>query len=88
MQEAIRWALASPPPLIYPALYLIGKINDVLVFFVPMTRGDLVRINDDQHQYGWIGQAVTGDPRIYGRVYLATNGRGILYADPVQTSRK
>jgi hypothetical protein len=35
------------------------------------------RINDDQHQWGWIGQAITGDPRIPGMVYLATNGRGI-----------
>ncbi len=41
-----------------------------------------VRINDDQHQFAWTGGAITGDPRIYGRVYLATNGRGILYADP------
>jgi len=40
-----------------------------------------VRINDDKHQYGNIGEAITGDPRIYGRVYIGTNGRGIIYGD-------
>ena len=40
-----------------------------------------VRINDDAHQYGNMGEALTGDPRVYGRVYLGTNGRGILVAD-------
>ena len=44
-----------------------------------------VRINDDAHQYGNAGEAITGDPRIYGRVYLGTNGRGILFADPSGT---
>ncbi|MGY1498779.1 hypothetical protein ACW4TU_19645 [Streptomyces sp. QTS52] len=37
------------------------------------------RINDDQHQWGWLGEAITGDPRIPGMVYLATNGRGIQF---------
>ncbi|MEH1129185.1 hypothetical protein [Micromonospora sp. CPCC 206061] len=41
-----------------------------------------VRINDDQHQYGNADSAITGDPKIYGRVDLGTDGRGILVADP------
>ena len=40
-----------------------------------------LRINDDLHQWGWTGQTITGDPRIYGRVYIGTNGRGIIYGD-------
>ncbi|MBV9470786.1 MAG: xyloglucanase, partial [Abitibacteriaceae bacterium] len=66
------------------ALYLTGKLHNVSGVFRSDDVGvTWVRINDDQHQYGWIGQVVTGDPRVYGRVYLATNGRGILYADPL-----
>ena len=45
------------------------------------------RINDDQHQWGWIGQVVIGDPRVYGRVYVGTNGRGILYGEPAGLSQ-
>jgi photosystem II stability/assembly factor-like uncharacterized protein len=66
-----------------PAIYAVGKLESTNGVFRSDDEGkNWVRINDDAHQYGWIGQAVTGDPRVYGRVYLGTNGRGILYADP------
>jgi hypothetical protein len=72
----------AAPGQSYPALYTIARIGGVRGVFRSDDAGATwVRINDDQHQYGNIGQAITGDPRIYGRVYLGTNGRGILYGD-------
>jgi len=67
----------------YPALYLAGKADQFQALFRSDDHGQTwVRINDDQHQFGWINH-VTGDPRIYGRVYFGTAGRGIIYGDPV-----
>jgi photosystem II stability/assembly factor-like uncharacterized protein len=39
------------------------------------------RVNDDAHQWAWTGKAISGDPEVYGRVYIATNGRGLVYGD-------
>lgn len=66
----------------YPSLYLAGIVNGVSGFF----RSDdaarsWVRINDDDHQYGLVLQ-ISGDPKRYGRVYVGSHGRGIVYADP------
>jgi hypothetical protein len=64
-----------------PTLFLSGRINDLTAFFRSDDSGrSWVRINDEQHQFGWVNH-VTGDPRIYGRIYFATGGRGIIYGD-------
>lgn len=67
----------------YPALYLAGEVGQLQALFRSDDGGKTwVRINDNQHQFGWINH-VTGDPRIYGRVYFGTAGRGIIYGEPV-----
>jgi hypothetical protein len=71
----------------YLALYAIATVNGVQgVFRSDDTGATWTRINDDAHQWGNIGGAITGDPRIYGRVYVGTNGRGIVYGDQSGTS--
>ncbi|MBQ9899044.1 MAG: cellulose-binding protein [Ruminococcus sp.] len=40
-----------------------------------------VRLNDDMHLFGNITPSITGDPNVFGRVYFATNGRGIVMGD-------
>jgi hypothetical protein len=66
-----------------PTLFLAGTVAGQRGLFRSIDDGaHWRRINDDAHQYGEIGQ-VTGDPRLFGRVYFATGGRGIFYGDPV-----
>jgi len=68
----------------YPAVYAVATIDGVQGVFRSDDEGrSWVRINDDAHQWGNMGAALTGDPDVYGRVYLGTNGRGVLYGDPV-----
>ncbi|MCX4765364.1 1,4-beta-glucanase [Streptomyces sp. NBC_01275] len=69
----------------YPAIYQVGSTEAITAVY----RSDdgartWTRINDDAHQWGWTGETIVGDPRVYGRVYLATNGRGVQYGEPVR----
>ncbi|MFZ5890240.1 MAG: carbohydrate-binding protein [Myxococcota bacterium] len=73
---------APAPGSRYPAVYLNGKVGGVDGFFRSNDQGESwVRINDDQHQFGG-GNVIIGDPRVYGRVYLGTGGRGVLVGEP------
>jgi hypothetical protein len=76
---------AAAPGKTNPALYLGGRVDSLTGVFRSDDAGlTWVRINDDQHQYGGAGRIISGDARLYGRVYLGTNGRGLLYADPAR----
>lgn len=39
------------------------------------------KINDNNHLFGNLTKSITGDSDIFGRVYFATNGRGIVKGD-------
>jgi hypothetical protein len=71
----------AAPGKSYPSIFLAGKVDGLIGLFRSDDEGvSWVRINDDKHQFGWINH-VTGDPRIFGRVYFGTGGRGIIYGD-------
>lgn len=74
----------AAPGAAEPALYLVGTVSGRYGLF-RSTDGAATwqRINDDAHQWGLILQ-VSGDPKVFGRVYVGTHGRGVLYGDPVR----
>jgi photosystem II stability/assembly factor-like uncharacterized protein len=82
-EEAHAVGFGRPAPgQTYPAVFLSGTVSGVTGFFRSDDAGEsFVRINDDAHQYGG-AQVITGDPRVYGRVYVAPGGRGIVYGEP------
>ena len=70
----------------YPAVFVVGRANgDSALGIYRSDNGGVswVRINDSQHQYG-LGSIhdFCADPRVFGRVYFGTEGRGIIYGQP------
>jgi hypothetical protein len=66
------------------ALYLVGVVAGLRgIFRSDDTARSWVRINDDRHQWGLVLH-ITGDPKLFGRVYVGTHGRGTLYGDPAK----
>jgi photosystem II stability/assembly factor-like uncharacterized protein len=72
----------AAPGADYQALYTNAKLNGKWGVYRSDDKGkSWVRINDDTRQFGAADTAITGDPRVYGKVFIATNGRGIQYRD-------
>jgi photosystem II stability/assembly factor-like uncharacterized protein len=65
-----------------PTLFVSGKVDGKTGLFRSDDDGrQWQRIDDDAHRYGRI-RIIVGDPRVHGRVYLGTHGRGVVYGDP------
>jgi photosystem II stability/assembly factor-like uncharacterized protein len=81
--EALGFGKAAPGKT-FPALYLLGTIHQFHARYRSDDAGQTwVRIDDNQHQYANADvPLILGDPRIYGRVYFTTGGRGVIYGDP------
>ena len=68
----------------YPSIFAVGKVAARWGIFRSDDRASTwIRVSDDAHSFGSASR-VTGDPRLFGRVYFATGGRGIVYGDIAQ----
>ncbi|HEY8962626.1 MAG TPA: hypothetical protein VIM57_10520, partial [Luteolibacter sp.] len=87
VEHAYEVGFGKPAPgKSYPAAYLWGRIEGIDGFFRSDDGGATwLRLNDDRHQFGGIND-ITGDPRVFGRVYLATSGRGVIVGEPEKPS--
>ncbi len=81
--RAVGFGRAAPGRR-YPTVFVIGAGRGVEGVFRSTDEGRTwVRVNDASTGFGTMSH-VCGDPKRFGRVYVGTNGRGVLYADPVR----
>ncbi|KAF8677655.1 hypothetical protein RHS04_06096 [Rhizoctonia solani] len=64
-------------------VFAVATIDGVTGYFRSDDEGNTwVQINDAAHGFGAVSSnPISGDPRVYGRVYVGTNGRGIFSGD-------
>ncbi len=73
----------TPPGKRYPALFAVGTKDNLTAIWRSDDAGrSWLRVNDEQHEYGRTYRCIAGDPRIFGRVYVGTDGFGIVYGEP------
>jgi xyloglucan-specific exo-beta-1,4-glucanase len=79
--SAVGIGKASPGKT-YPSIYIWGTVNGVTGVFRSIDEGVAwLRVNDDAYEFGGTGNGnfVIGDMNTFGRVYMSTVGRGIVY---------
>ncbi len=86
--EAVGLGKAAPGAS-YLTVFIYGTVGGVTGIFRSTDEGaSWVRVNDDEHEYGGLanGEFVKGDLNVFGRVYMSTAGRGIVYGEPSGTT--
>ena len=63
------------------ALYICGVIDGVYGFFRSFDDGETYeKINNDRQMFGDIN-SIDGDKRVFGRFFIATGSRGVIYGE-------
>lgn len=79
----------AAPGTAYPTLFLWGAAaHGPIGMYRSTDKGaSWIRINDAAHQFGGVGngQLVRGDWNVFGRVYMSSAGRGLIYGEPGST---
>lgn len=80
---------ASPGRDLPQAVYVYGQSRTGgLGIYRSLDSGvSWTRIDDGQHQYGG-PTLIAADSRVFGRVFLGMNGRGIIYGEPTVRERR
>lgn len=64
------------------AIYMAAVIDGVYGFYRTIDDGEsYVRLNNEKQMFGEI-ISMEGDSQVYGRFYLATGSRGVVYGEP------
>jgi len=80
--EQLSFGKAAPDRTL-PTLFAIGSCEGVRAVWRSDDDGlEWVRINDAQHEWGRRFRTLAGDMGTWGRVFLATDGRGIMVGAP------
>lgn len=87
VSSATRVTTGRPAPgKTYPTVYVVGKVGGVYgIYRSDDSLKTWARINDAEHQFGTIHQIV-GDPRVHGRLFIGTEGRGVVYGEDLSAS--
>ncbi len=84
--DVIGFGKAAPGST-YPTIFTNAQIGGVRGIFASTNEGaSWTQINDSAHEYAAADAAITGDPQVFGTVYLATNGRGIIMGTGTPTT--
>ena len=76
--DVIGFGMAGPGAS-YQTIFTNAEISGVRGIFASTNEGiTWEQINDSAHEYGQAAAAMTGDPQVFGTVFVGTNGRGIV----------